>query len=385
MSLPKRFADRVEIADVRAEAEPLEPGAETNETRRLAGRVMARRDMGKTLFLDLVDRSGRIQLIVRKEALADLDLDLGDVVGVEGRPSKSRRGEPSVTVESLELLAKIRRPLPDTFHGLTDVETRYRQRYLDLLMNEQTRARLPAARADGDRDAPLSGRARLRRGRDADPPAALRRRVRRPVRDALQRRGPRLLPPDRDRALSQAADRRRAREGLRARARTSATRASPSSTRPSSRCSSGTRPTPTTATRWRGSRTSSARSRRTSSARRRSPSAATRSTSQPPWRRVRFVDALDGARPLDPRRGRAARASSTRAASTRRPTTDWPQLVDHAFTPLSSSRRWSSRRSSTTTRSRSRPSRAARTTTRSSSSASSSSSAGWSSATRSAS
>ena len=139
MSLPKRFADRVEIADVRAEAEPLEPGAETNETRRLAGRVMARRDMGKTLFLDLVDRSGRIQLIARKEALGELDLDLGDLIGVEGRPSKSKRGEPSVTVESVELLAKIRRPLPDTFHGLTDVETRYRQRYLDLLVNEDTR------------------------------------------------------------------------------------------------------------------------------------------------------------------------------------------------------------------------------------------------------
>jgi lysyl-tRNA synthetase class 2 len=139
MSLPKRFADRVEIAAVRAEAEPLEPGAEASESRRLAGRVMARRDMGKTLFLDLVDRSGRIQLIVRKEALGDLDLDLGDVVGVEGRPSKSRRGEPSVTVESIELLAKIRRPLPDTFHGVTDVETRYRQRYLDLLVNEETR------------------------------------------------------------------------------------------------------------------------------------------------------------------------------------------------------------------------------------------------------
>jgi lysyl-tRNA synthetase class 2 len=139
MSLAKRFPDRVAVADVRAEAEPLEPGAESNETRRLAGRVMARRDMGKTLFLDLVDRSGRIQLIARKEALGELDLDLGDVVGVEGRPSKSRRGEPSVTVESVELLAKIRRPLPDTFHGVTDVETRYRQRYLDLLVNEESR------------------------------------------------------------------------------------------------------------------------------------------------------------------------------------------------------------------------------------------------------
>ena len=67
MSLPKRFPDRDEIASVRAEAEGLEPGEERGETRRLAGRVMARRDMGKLVFLDLVDRSGRIQLLVREE------------------------------------------------------------------------------------------------------------------------------------------------------------------------------------------------------------------------------------------------------------------------------------------------------------------------------
>ncbi len=139
MAMPKRFPDRVDVASVRAEAEPLEPGGETAEVRRLAGRVMARRDMGKTMFLDLVDRSGRIQLIVRKDAVGDVDLDLGDLVGVEGLPAQSRRGEPSLAVSHLELLAKIRRPLPDTFHGLTDVETRYRQRYLDLLVNEETR------------------------------------------------------------------------------------------------------------------------------------------------------------------------------------------------------------------------------------------------------
>ena len=97
---------------------------------------MARRAMGKLSFLDLVDRSGRIQLIAEQE----LDLDLGDVVGATGRPGRSKRGEPSLTVSELVLLAKIRRPLPDTFHGVTDVETRYRQRYLDLLMNEETRA-----------------------------------------------------------------------------------------------------------------------------------------------------------------------------------------------------------------------------------------------------
>jgi lysyl-tRNA synthetase, class II len=141
MALPKRFPDRVDIASVRAEAEPLDPGAALDAARRLAGRVMARRDMGKLVFLDLVDRSGRIQLLVRPDGLGgDLDLDLGDVLGVSGRPIKTRRGEPSLEVESLELLGKNRRPLPDTFHGVTDVETRYRRRYVDLLVNEESRA-----------------------------------------------------------------------------------------------------------------------------------------------------------------------------------------------------------------------------------------------------
>jgi lysyl-tRNA synthetase class 2 len=133
--LPKRFADREEIAAVRAEAEKAEPGESLDQEHRVAGRVMARREMGKLSFLDLVDRSGRIQLIVRDK----VDVDLGDVVGVTGKPGRSKRGEPSLEVSELQLLAKIRRPLPDTFHGVTDTETRYRQRYLDLLMNEDSR------------------------------------------------------------------------------------------------------------------------------------------------------------------------------------------------------------------------------------------------------
>jgi lysyl-tRNA synthetase class 2 len=138
--LPKRFPDRNEIASVRAEADAIEPDAEAETTRRLAGRVMARRDLGRLVFLDLVDRSGRIQLLVQPDRIGgEVDVDLGDVIGVTGRPAKSRRGEPSLAVDSLELLAKIERPLPDTFHGVTDVETRYRQRYLDLLMNEEAR------------------------------------------------------------------------------------------------------------------------------------------------------------------------------------------------------------------------------------------------------
>jgi lysyl-tRNA synthetase, class II len=139
MSLPKRFPDRDEIAAVREEADGLEPGDEAADERRLAGRVMARRDMGKLMFLDLVDRTGRIQLLVRPADVGDVSIDLGDIVGVVGVATKSRRGEPSVAARSLELLAKIRSPLPDTFHGITDVEQRYRRRYLDLLMNEDSR------------------------------------------------------------------------------------------------------------------------------------------------------------------------------------------------------------------------------------------------------
>jgi lysyl-tRNA synthetase class 2 len=139
-ALPKRFPNRDEIATVRTSAERVEPGAETDEQFRLAGRVMGRRDLGKLMFLDLVDRSGRIQLLVEPERLAGVDVALGDVIGVTGHPAKTRRGEPSIAVDEFELLARNERPLPDTFHGIADAEVRYRQRYLDLLMHEETRA-----------------------------------------------------------------------------------------------------------------------------------------------------------------------------------------------------------------------------------------------------
>jgi lysyl-tRNA synthetase, class II len=95
--------------------------------------------MGKLVFLDLVDRTGKIQLLWEEERAGPVDLDLGDLVGVRGVPARTKRGEPSLAVDEGQLLAKIKRPLPDTFHGLTDTETRYRQRYLDLLMSEETR------------------------------------------------------------------------------------------------------------------------------------------------------------------------------------------------------------------------------------------------------
>jgi lysyl-tRNA synthetase class 2 len=136
---PKRFPDRDSVVDARSASEGLDAGGQLDETKRLAGRVMARREMGKLVFLDLVDRSARIQLMCDTGRVGDVDVHLGDVVGVSGKPTKSRRGEPSLMVDELVVLARNSSPLPDTFHGLTDVETRYRKRHLDLLMNEDAR------------------------------------------------------------------------------------------------------------------------------------------------------------------------------------------------------------------------------------------------------
>src|SRR5919201_1568710 len=101
MTLPKRFPDRDTIAGVRVEAEAVEPGGESGETRRLAGRVMARREMGKLVFLDLVDRSGRIQLLCDTSRTGPVDVDLGDISGVTGSPARAKWGEPSLAVEDL--------------------------------------------------------------------------------------------------------------------------------------------------------------------------------------------------------------------------------------------------------------------------------------------
>ena len=139
MTESKRFPDRDEIAPVRSEAERLEPGQEAPDIRRLAGRVLGRRGHGKLTFLDLVDRSGRIQLLCAADRCGAVDVNLGDIVGAVGHAARTRRGEPSLAVDNLEVLARTRRPLPDTFHGLVDAETRYRKRYLDLLVNEETR------------------------------------------------------------------------------------------------------------------------------------------------------------------------------------------------------------------------------------------------------
>ena len=142
---PHAYPGVTPIAEAKAPHEGLEPGAETDQRVRVAGRLHARRGQGKAAFLDLDDRTGRIQLHARadvlgKEALdALVALDLGDLIGADGTLFKTRRGELSVKVDAYELLAKSLRPPPDKHAGLTDTETRLRHRELDLLANEETR------------------------------------------------------------------------------------------------------------------------------------------------------------------------------------------------------------------------------------------------------
>lgn len=112
---------------------------------KVAGRIMTRRLMGKASFVHLQDMTGRIQLYIRQDEVSPevyeqfLQWDLGDIIGVEGYLFKTKTGELSVRVKKIRLLTKSLRPLPDKFHGLTDHEMRYRQRYLDLMTNENTR------------------------------------------------------------------------------------------------------------------------------------------------------------------------------------------------------------------------------------------------------
>ena len=142
---PHEFDGVEPIAAVRAAYEGLSPGDETESRHRVAGRLAARRGQGKMAFLDLVDRSGRIQLQARVDELGPegmdrlLGLDLGDLVGIDGLAFMSRRGELTLRVVDFTLLAKSLRPPPEKHHGLTDVETRFRRRELDLIGNQEAR------------------------------------------------------------------------------------------------------------------------------------------------------------------------------------------------------------------------------------------------------
>jgi lysyl-tRNA synthetase class 2 len=116
------------------------------DTLRVAGRITAHRDMGKSHFLDLRDSTGRIQVYLHAKEVGpepfDLFrlLDIGDFIGVEGTCFVTKSGEPTIKVQNFQLLAKTLRPLPEKWHGLQDIEARYRQRYLDLITNERSRA-----------------------------------------------------------------------------------------------------------------------------------------------------------------------------------------------------------------------------------------------------
>jgi lysyl-tRNA synthetase, class II len=142
---PHSFEGRTEISAVRAAHADLNAGEETDERYRVAGRIAARRGHGKAAFLDLVDGSGRIQLHAREDVLgaesfeALIGLDLGDIIGADGTVFTTRRGELSLRVDEWALLAKSLRPPPDKYHGLEDVEVRYRHRELDLIANPEVR------------------------------------------------------------------------------------------------------------------------------------------------------------------------------------------------------------------------------------------------------
>ena len=142
---PTKYQPRDEIGPLHDAYAGLEAGQDSGDVRRIAGRVMARRVHGKLTFVVLKDFSGELQLFAQLDALGEEryealeHIDLGDFVGAEGTVMRTRRGELSLRVASWQMLAKSLRPMPEKFHGLTDVETRYRRRYLDLMVNDDSR------------------------------------------------------------------------------------------------------------------------------------------------------------------------------------------------------------------------------------------------------
>jgi lysyl-tRNA synthetase class 2 len=142
---PYRFDRTHTLADVRAAWGDLEAGTETEHRVGVAGRIMLMRDTGKLVFATIRDRGSDVQLFISKAVVGEgpfddvKNLDLGDWVGVEGAVMTTRKGELSVKASTVELLAKAIRPLPDKWHGLTDTDTRFRQRYADLIVNADAR------------------------------------------------------------------------------------------------------------------------------------------------------------------------------------------------------------------------------------------------------
>jgi lysyl-tRNA synthetase, class II len=149
---PYRFGDVVPTATVATASRALEPGAEDpSRTFAVAGRLSTIRQHGKSTFLDLNDRDGSLQLFARIDELGEAgyrsmldELDPGDVVGAVGYPVRTKRGEPSLRVQRIELLAKALRPPPEKWHGLQDEEARIRRRHVDLFASVETRGRFRA-------------------------------------------------------------------------------------------------------------------------------------------------------------------------------------------------------------------------------------------------
>lgn len=143
---PYRFERTALAADLAATHAELGPGSETGQLVAVAGRVMLKRSFGKLVFLTIRDYSGRIQLLAESSRLAGelfervTEVNLGDWVGGEGEVVTTKKGELSVRLDSFVVLAQIHRPLPDKWHGMTDIEARSRQRYLDLIVNDRSLA-----------------------------------------------------------------------------------------------------------------------------------------------------------------------------------------------------------------------------------------------------
>lgn len=142
---PYSFDKTHHAKDIQEKYEKLKPEDKTNDDVSVAGRVMTLRNMGKATFLHIQDESGKIQLYIRKDDVgADSykllkKIDLGDILGAEGKVFKTKTGEISVYVKEFRLLSKSLRPLPEKYHGLQDKETRYRKRYLDLIFNQDVK------------------------------------------------------------------------------------------------------------------------------------------------------------------------------------------------------------------------------------------------------
>ena len=139
---PYRFDRTHTLGEIREQHGHLEAGNETETRVTVAGRILLKRDQGKLIFCTIRDRAADIQLFISKSVVGDTEfdeineLDLGDWVGVTGLVMTTRKGELSIKVESAQLLSKAVRPLPDKWHGLSDRETKYRKRHLDLMSNQ---------------------------------------------------------------------------------------------------------------------------------------------------------------------------------------------------------------------------------------------------------